>query len=113
MIDLKHLRENQALYEKGFAKKQVKVELKKLLKLDDAHRAALLEVEAMRAKRNEVSKLVPQLKDKEKEKKIAEMKKLGDELKAAEDELNKLFVQLFFPIPHLSTHFVRFLILFW
>lgn len=94
MFDLKHLRENQALYEKGFAKKQVKVDLKKLLKLDDAHRAALQEVEAMRAERNEVSKAIPSLKDKEKQAKIAEMKKLGDKLAAAEDELNKKFVQL-------------------
>lgn len=94
MIDLKALRENQKLYEKGFAKKRIKVDVKKLLKLDDAYRAALQEVEAMRAKRNEVSKAIPSLKDKEKGIKIKKMKALSDELKAAEDNLNKLFVQL-------------------
>ncbi|MFH0820624.1 MAG: serine--tRNA ligase [Candidatus Peregrinibacteria bacterium] len=94
MIDFKALRENQKLYEQGFARKQVKIDVKKLLKLDDAHRAVLQEVEAMRAQRNEVSKSIPTLKDKERQKKIDEMKKLGDELKTAEDKLNKLFTQL-------------------
>ncbi len=94
MIDLKHLRENTAFYEKGFAKKRVKVDVKKLLKLDDAHRAALQRVEAMRAERNEVSKAIPTFKDKEKQAKIAEMKKLGDKLAEADDELNKKFEQL-------------------
>src|SRR3990167_1637783 len=77
MIDFKHLRENQALYEAGFAKKRVKIDVKK-----------------MRAERNDVSKIIPSLKDKEKQAKIAEMKKLGDKLAAAEAELNKKFVQL-------------------
>lgn len=94
MIDFKDLRERPQVYEAGFAKKRVKVDLKKLLKLDDAYRAALQEVEAMRAERNEVSKAIPTFKDKEKQKKIEEMKKLGEKLKAAEDDLNKKFVQL-------------------
>lgn len=94
MIDLKHLRDNRTLYEKGYAKKQVKVHLDALLHVDEIHRKKIQEVEAMRSKRNEVSKLVPALKDKEKEDKINEMKALGEALKKAEEELNNLFTQV-------------------
>lgn len=94
MIDLKHLRENQKLYEKGYAKKRVTTDLGAVLKLDETHRQKIQKVEAMRSKRNEVSKVIPTLKDKEKELRIKEMKALGDELKAAEAELNTLFIQL-------------------
>lgn len=94
MIDLKDLRENRALYEAGFKKKQVDVDIDKLLKLDMDYRGKLQEVEEMRAKKNEVSKIIPQLTDKDRDAKIKEMKELGDKLAKKEDELNKFFVHL-------------------
>jgi len=94
MIDLKHLRENRKDYEKGFAKKHVKVDIGALLKLDEKYRGELTAIEEKRAKRNEVSKLIPTLADKEKKAQIEQMKKLGEDLAKDEDGLNKLFVQL-------------------
>ncbi|MBN1258350.1 serine--tRNA ligase [Candidatus Peregrinibacteria bacterium] len=94
MIDLRHLRENRELYEKGFAKKQVKVDVDALLTLDEKYRAELTAVEEKRAKRNEVSKLIPTLAPEKKKISIEEMKKLGDDLAKAEENLNKLFIQL-------------------
>lgn len=94
MIDLKRLREHRDIYEKGFAKKHAAVDIDALLALDQQYREKLQEVETMRAERNEVSKAIPQMKDAEKKKKIAEMKKLGDRLEAATADMNTIFVQL-------------------
>lgn len=94
MIDLKKLRENRAEYEAGFKKKQVDIDVDKLLKLDEEHRMLIQEVEAMRAEKNSVSKEISQLDGSERETKIKEMKELGEKLDASEDELNKIIVQL-------------------
>lgn len=94
MIDLKKLRENRAEYEAGFKKKHAKVDIDKLLKLDEKHRELIQETEAMRAKKNEVSKEIPKLAAKERDAKIKEMKDLGARLEKAEAELNKFSIQL-------------------
>ena len=94
MIDLKDLRENRALYEAGFKTKCVEVDVDRLLELDATYREKLQEVEEMRAKKNEVSKMIPTLTDTDRDAKIKEMKELGDKLDKAEEELNTIFVQL-------------------
>lgn len=94
MIDIKALRENRETYEAGFKKKQVSVEIDKLLEVDEKYRAKLQEVEVMRAEKNEVSKAIPTLADDQKKAKIEEMKTLGEKLDKAENELNTFFVQL-------------------
>ena len=94
MIDLKHLRENQAWYEKAFAKKMAKVDIPHVLKLDEEYRDLLVKVEEKRAEKNKVSKLIPTFKDAEKQAKIAEMKALDQKLKENEEGMNRLFSQL-------------------
>lgn len=94
MIDLKKLRENRSDYEKGFKKKHVQVEVDKLLNLDEAYRKKIVEVETMRAEKNEVSKVIPTLSDVEKREKIEGMKILGEKLSHAETELEILFTNL-------------------
>lgn len=94
MIDLKHLRENQEQYSKGFKTKQVDVDIPKVLKLDEEYRGMLIKVEEFRAEKNKVSKQIPTLSDSERQDKIAEMKILGDKLTESEEKLNTLFVQL-------------------
>lgn len=94
MIDLKHLRENQELYRKGFQKKQVEVDIPAVLKVDEDYRHTLQEVESYRAEKNAVSKAIAQLKDEERQVKINEMKALGEKLNEAEALMNKLFDQL-------------------
>lgn len=94
MIDLKHLRENQDFYRKGFAKKQVQVDIPKILELDEKHRHLIQEVENLRSEKNKVSKEIPTLSDSEKKEKITEMKELGERLNTLEVDMNKIFVQL-------------------
>jgi len=94
MIDLRELRENRAEYEAGFKKKQVDIDVDKLLELDEKHRELLQEVEKMRAEKNEVSKEIANLDGSERDTKIKEMKALGEKLDKSEDGLNKIIVQL-------------------
>ena len=94
MIDLKHLRENQELYAKGFATKQVEVDISAVLDLDQKYKESLQEVENYRAQKNKVSKEIPQLANNERQAKIAEMKILGEKLSTAERSMNKFFIQL-------------------
>ena len=94
MVDLKHLRENQELYKKGFAKKRVEIDIPQVLKLDEGYRKQLMKVEEQRAEKNKVSKLIPTLSEKERQDKIKEMKALDKKLEEEEEKLNKLFVQL-------------------
>ncbi|MSR87184.1 serine--tRNA ligase [Candidatus Peribacteria bacterium] len=102
MIDLNDLRARPDAYADAAKKKNIKVDVKAFLKLDEKRKALLKDVEDMRGKRNTVSKDIPKLKGAEKEKMIKEMKTLGDELKEKEDELTALEtqwsqIQLFFP----------------
>ena len=94
MIDLKKLRENRAEYEAGFKKKQANIDVDKVLALDEEQRRLLQTVEKMRAEKNAVSKEIAGLDGAARDEKIEEMKELGAELGASEEELNKIGVQL-------------------
>lgn len=87
MIDLDDLRQRPEAYVDAAKKKRIAVDIPAFLKLDAKRKALLKETEDMRAKKNAVSKEVPQLKGAEKDKTIAEMKKVGDVLKEKEQEL--------------------------
>lgn len=109
MIDLKKLRENKAEYAAGFRKKHVNVNVDRVLELDEDHRKMIVDVEAMRAEKNAVSREIASLPGAERDKKISEMKKLGDKLDTDEvqlgkiaDKLKELLVQLPNP-PHESV----------
>ena len=88
MLDVKFIRENQALVEKSTREKGYKTDIKALLKLDDERKNALAKVEELRARRNEISsqmkggKPAPEL--------IAEGKKIKEYLANEEQELDKL-----------------------
>ena len=88
MLDVKFIRENLDLVEKSTKEKGYKIDVKKVLKLDDERKAILVEVEALRAKRNEIAgkmkggKPAPEL--------IAEGRKIKEELAEKELELDKI-----------------------
>jgi seryl-tRNA synthetase len=90
MIDLNDLRARPDAYQDAAKKKRVNVDVKAFLKLDEKRRDILKAVEDMRGKKNAVSKDVPKMKGAEKDKAIAEMKTLGDDLKTKEAELAPL-----------------------
>lgn len=92
MIDLTDLRARPDTYQDAAKKKRIDIDVKAFLKLDEERRGLILAIDEMRAKKNAVSKAVPAMKGSEKEKTIAQMKELGDELKAKEEELQVIEV---------------------
>ena len=54
------------------------IDVDKVLKLDEQNRQLIQEVEKMRAEKNEVSKAIAGLSGAERDKKIKEMKALGE-----------------------------------
>ena len=87
MIDLELVRKDPAFYQTVCKNKNIKLDVKAFLTLDESRRAMMSKVQTMQAERNSVSKKVPTLKGAEKETVIKEMKEPSETLKAAEAEL--------------------------
>lgn len=90
MIDLQDLRARPEAYQEAATKKRIAIDVLAFLKLDEERREIQQHVDAMRSERNSVSKAVPAMKGPEKEKTIAEMKILGEKLKAKEEKQKEI-----------------------
>jgi len=90
MIDIKFIRENKDKVKKGIKAKGVKIDIDKLLKLDEERKKLIQEVEKLKAKKNKLGK------DGQAEaKKIkVEIKKLEPRLGKIEKEFNELMLQV-------------------
>ena len=93
MINLDDLRARPDVYKKALKDKYIDLSVDDFLALDAKRKELIPEVEDIRSKKNEVSKEVPKMKGKEKDKVIADMKKLNETLKSKEDELQKVETQ--------------------
>ena len=87
MLDIKFIRENIDLVKAGAKKKHVTVDLDGLLVIDDKRRALLVEVETMRAKQKATNDAVVNASPEEKERILAEMRVLKEQLQEKEKEL--------------------------
>jgi seryl-tRNA synthetase len=100
MLDLRVIRENPDHVKAEMVKLNTTAPIDEILDLDNRRRAALTEVEQLKAQRNEGSKLVNKTKDaEERQQLIAEMRTLGDQIdkldadaKAIDDALNELLL---------------------
>jgi seryl-tRNA synthetase len=100
MLDLRVIRENPDHVKAEMVKLNTTAPIDEILDLDNRRRAALTEVEQLKAQRNEGSKLVNNTKDAEERKRlIVEMRTLGDQIdkldadaKAIDDALNELLL---------------------
>jgi seryl-tRNA synthetase len=91
MIDLAIIRENPERVRQAIRDLNTTAPIDEILDLDGRRRALLTEIEAQRAERNRVSKEIPQIKDKEaKARLIAQMRTVGDGIKAAEEQLGPI-----------------------
>jgi len=90
MLDIKFIRDNPDKVKEGIAKKQVKIDIDRLLALDEARRGSLQKIESLRAEQNKLGK-----EDIVKAQGIkAEIKSLEPALANTEKELNSLMRQL-------------------
>lgn len=98
MLDIKFIRENAELVQKSAKLKGYKVDVSKLLKLDDERRELLQKTEDLRAKRNNLAESAEGQKPDPKQ--IEQGKKLKDELTEVEQKLEPLQTEL---DKHLAT----------
>ncbi len=110
MLDMKFIRENFEHAESSLATRNSEISLAGFIELDEKRRSLLVETEALKAMKNNVSEEIAKVKDKSTVKdRIAEMKEvsarikaLDDELKLVEEELAKLLMTV--PnFPHPTT----------
>lgn len=91
MLDIKFIRENADLVKEASVKKNINFDVAELISADDTRRVILLEVEAMRAKQNEIANAVPKAQNlEERERLIAESKSTKDLLQVKEGELQEI-----------------------
>lgn len=104
MLDIKFIRKNPQIVKEGCGKKQVKVDIDRLLAVDKKRRELMKKIEDIQAKKNKANKKIPRLKKEDKSKIIKEMKKLdkiSDNLRKKLKVLTKEFNDLMLEIPNL------------
>ncbi|MDE6604601.1 MAG: serine--tRNA ligase [Clostridia bacterium] len=90
MLDLKFVCENIEEVKQRLAHRSGKFDLEGLGELAGERKALIQDGETKKATKNAVSKLIPSLKGDEKAAKIAEMKELGEDIKAIDARLNEV-----------------------
>ncbi|MEK7159673.1 MAG: serine--tRNA ligase [Patescibacteria group bacterium] len=106
MLDIKFIQENKEKLKTVARQKNIEVDIDKLLKLDEERRKIMLEVEELRAKKNLVSKRVPQMLPTEKEAALIEMKAVGNLQAELEGKLEKIMVdyqKLMYKVPNIVS----------
>ena len=87
MIDLEKFRKNPEIYRDEIKKRNMKIDVDSDLALDVKRRDLIFKVDNLRAKKNEVSDVIPKCSGDEKQEMIAQMKELNIELKDLETRL--------------------------
>ena len=93
MLDIKFIRENPDLVREALQKRQFSEPIDDILALDERRRSLLTEVEALRARRNEVSKQIGKTGEKPPQV-IEEMRQMGDRIKALDEQVGAIEEQL-------------------
>ena len=84
MLDIQYIRDNSDEVKTNCRNRNVDVDIDRLLEVDDTRRKGIEEVEVLRAARNKGSKGKPSANE------IAEMKKVGEKIKALEKKQEKV-----------------------
>ena len=93
MLDQKFVREHIDLVKKALAARGDQVDVSPFLELDARRRSIIGETESLKATRNKVSEEIARLKKEkspEADAKVAEMRQVGDSIKAFDDELRQV-----------------------
>jgi len=101
MIDLELLRKNPKVVKEEIKKRGIRLDVNADIELEKERRNLIFRGDELRSKKNDASKMIPKLKGAEKEKIIADMKQLNNDLKKIEVELNKKERKFFL---HLSNY---------
>jgi seryl-tRNA synthetase len=95
MLDLRFIRENPDLIKEALVKLNTAAPIDEILGLDEQRRELLSEVEALRARRNAVSKEIGKMQDGDKRQAlIEEMREVGERIKGLDDQMRQIGEQL-------------------
>jgi seryl-tRNA synthetase len=96
MLDIKLIRSNPEILKKALQKRKDNFDVNGLLSLDEKRRKTLVELEQLRNKQNENSKLIPKYKKEGKDVSslMEEMKSLSEKIKALDAEVRKIDEEL-------------------
>ncbi len=107
MLDLNFIREHADEVKKALADLNTTAPIDEILQLDRRRRELLQLVESLRARRNAVSKEIPHIKDAaERERLVAEMRQVGEQIKTLEAELKTVEERLtaaLYEVPNLPA----------
>lgn len=93
MLSLKFIRENPDLVREAVAKRRDSAPLDEILALDERRRSLLVDVESLKAHRNQMSQQIARMKEKPPEL-IAEMRQLSDRIKELDAEVDTVEAEL-------------------
>ena len=93
MVSIQFIRQDHDIVREALARRNDDAPLDEILRLDSEHRKLLQEIEGLRARRNEVSKELGRMKEMPPEL-IADMRQVGERIKALEQEETRLSEQL-------------------
>lgn len=93
MIDIKIIRDNPDLIRQTLRNRNDSAPLDEIMSIDERYRSLLQQVEALRAKRNEVSKQISKMKDKPVDL-IAEMRHVGEQIDSLDAEITRMWAEL-------------------
>jgi seryl-tRNA synthetase len=95
MLDLRFIRENPDLVKEALVKLNTTAPIDEILNLDEQRRGLLSEVEALKARRNAVSKEIGKMKDgNRRQALIEEMREVGERIKGLDDQVRQVEEQL-------------------
>src|SRR6478735_8199796 len=105
MLDLRLIRENPEAVKAAIATLYTEAPIDEIIAVDERRRALLTEVETLKAERNEGSKRVSQMKDKnERQQLIAEMRNVGYRIDALDNDIREIddtLLQLQYLVPNI------------
>src|SRR5229473_2656619 len=91
MLDPHFIRENLAAVKANCANRNVKADVDRVVALDDERRRLVSETQVLQQRQNEISKLIPKEKDKDKKQAlIQEGRALRDQVAALEAEVKQV-----------------------
>jgi seryl-tRNA synthetase len=95
MLDLRFIRENPDLVKEALVRLNTTAPIDEILSLDEQRRGLLSEVEALRARRNAVSKEIGKMKNGDRRQAlIEEMREVGERIKGLDDQVRQVEEQL-------------------
>ncbi len=104
MLDIKFIRENKEVVQKGAEKKHVKINIDELISADDRRRELLTIIEKKRSEQNYISDKIPSATPEDRQKMINDMKVVKESLQKDEESLKetmKLWQELMLRVPNI------------